>query len=208
MPGRPWLISGDAAGDGASRNRAHRKGPPGPTSPPTGSQRGAGEKDAAGAGRGTGGGSATGCHGDRVGGHGHSSLSLLPAGAAARPPHDASLGVAISGCPSWGGYFGVQAVPTSGNVARTAGHRTRPSPPISPPQPDGADSTEPARAGHYPYSVPFGAGTPQNPARGEAAPALCRAMAPAREWGQGEGSPQPSEQGVSSSLSPQPAGLW
>lgn len=31
VPGCPWLISGDAAGDGASRNGEHRKGPPGPT---------------------------------------------------------------------------------------------------------------------------------------------------------------------------------
>lgn len=115
-----------------------------------------------------------------MGGHGDSSHSLSPAAGA-------RLRVAISGCPSRGGYFGVQAVPASGNVARKGEDRRAqgPSmPPISPPQADGADSSEPARTGHHPCtppSVPFpGQGHPKS------LPGVrqrCRAMALARERG-------------------------
>lgn len=107
--------------------------------------------------------------------HGDGWGDTVTAAIAYGPPRGARLRVAISGCSSWGGYFGVQAVPTSGNVARKGEDKRAqgPSiPPISPPQPDGADSSEPARTGHHPcsptVSPSLGRDTPK-PARGEAA---------------------------------------
>lgn len=73
-----------------------------------------------------------------VWGHGHSSLSLPPAGAAPSPPRGAGFWVAILGCPSRGGYFGVRAVPTSGNVARKGEDSRAQGPSITPDIPSAA----------------------------------------------------------------------
>lgn len=207
VPGRPWLISGDAAGDGTSRNGEHRKDPPGGTSAPAGSQRGAGEMDAVGAGQGTG-----GRRGNRVG-----TRPQQPEPTARRGRTQPA-----AGCRSLGGYFGMSI---SGWLFRGAGspyqrkcgeegggqqgtgplhhpryplrsrmELTAPSPPalgITPtlrPLPQGRDTPKPCQ----------GRGGP-------AAPALCRALA--RDRGHGGDSPQPSEPGASLSLrnSPCPA---
>lgn len=149
---------------------------------------------------GTGGGSATtGGHGDRVG-----TGPQRPEPIAREVPvsgwlfRDGHLGVAISGCR--------RSLPAElWRGGRTAGRRAPPSPPISPRQPDGADSTDPARTGHHPQCpLPQGRDSP-NRARAGAAAAPCRAMALARDRGHGGHSPRPSEPGVSLSLSPVPS---